>query len=122
MAALLRAYFRLQLRDDPRTTQDKIVSKLSALGVSLDATVSPLLAVLDSPIEEAAWHALSAAHCRRRMLDAIVRLLLRASEIEPLLIVVEDLHWLDAESQSVLDSLVDSLLGARILLLVTYRP
>ena len=122
VAALLRAYFRIQLRDDGRATQDKIVSRLSALGLSLDATVSPLLAVLDVPIEEAAWQALSAAQCRRRILDAVVRVLLRASELEPLLLVVEDLHWLDAESQAVLDALVDGLLGARVLLLVTYRP
>ncbi len=122
VAALLRAYFRIQLRDDHRATQDKIVSRLSALGLSLDATVSPLLAVLDVPIEEPAWHALSAVQCRRRILDAVVRVLLRASEVEPLLVVAEDLHWLDAESQAVLDAVVDSLLGARVLLLVTYRP
>jgi class 3 adenylate cyclase len=122
VAALVRAYFRIQLRDDHRATQDKIVGRLSALGLSLDATVSPLLAVLDVPVEDPGWQALSAAQCRRRILDAVVRVLVRASEVEPLLIVVEDLHWLDAESQAVLDALVDSLLGARVLLLVTYRP
>jgi len=122
VAALVRAYFRIQLRDDHRATQDKIVGRLSALGLSLDATVSPLLAVLDVPVEDPGWQALSAAQCRRRILDAVVRVLVRASEVEALLIVVEDLHWLDAESQAVLDALVDSLLGARVLLLVTYRP
>ena len=50
------------------------------------------------------------------------RLLLRQSQVQPLLLIVENLHWLDAGTQAVLDSLVESLPTARILLLVNYRP
>ena len=50
------------------------------------------------------------------------RLLLRESQIQPLLLVVEDLHWIDAQTQVMLDSLVESLPMARVLLLVSYRP
>ena len=50
------------------------------------------------------------------------RLLLRESQEQPLLLVFEDLHWIDAETQALLESLVDSLPTARILLLVNYRP
>src|SRR5213078_2788209 len=59
---------------------------------------------------------------RQLTLDAVKRLLLRESQVQPLLLVFEDLHWIDAETQAVLDSLVDSLPAARILLLVNYRP
>jgi predicted ATPase len=49
-------------------------------------------------------------------------LLLRQARKQPLLLIFEDLHWIDAETQAVLDSLVESLGSTRILLLVTYRP
>ncbi len=50
------------------------------------------------------------------------RLLLRESQEQPLLLVFEDLHWIDSETQAFLDSLVESLPAARVLLLVNYRP
>ncbi len=59
---------------------------------------------------------------RQRTLDALKRVLLRESQVQPLLLVFEDLHWIDAETQALLDSLVESLPTARLLLLVNYRP
>src|SRR5205823_5534926 len=59
---------------------------------------------------------------RQRTLAALKRVLLRESQVQPLLLVFEDLHWLDTETQALLDSLVDSLPTAQILLLVNYRP
>ena len=53
---------------------------------------------------------------------ALKRVLLRESQVQPLLLVFEDLHWIDAETQALLDSLVESLPTARLLLLVNYRP
>ena len=50
------------------------------------------------------------------------RLLLRESQAQPLLVVFEDLHWIDSETQALLDGLVESLPAARLLLLVNYRP
>jgi tetratricopeptide (TPR) repeat protein len=48
--------------------------------------------------------------------------MLRESQVQPLLLVFEDLHWIDSETQAMLDSLVESLPTARLLLLVNYRP
>jgi hypothetical protein len=59
---------------------------------------------------------------RRRTLEAIKHLLLRESQVQPLCLIFEDLHWIDAETQALLDSLVESLPTARLLLLVNYRP
>ena len=59
---------------------------------------------------------------RQRTLDAVKRLLLRESQAQPLVLVFEDLHWIDCETQALLDSLVDSLGSMRVLLLVNYRP
>ena len=68
------------------------------------------------------WQALDPPQRRQRTLDAVKRLLLRESQVQPLLVVFEDLHWIDAETQAFLDSLVESLPTARLLLLVNYRP
>jgi ABC-type transport system substrate-binding protein len=59
---------------------------------------------------------------RQRTLAELKRVLLRESQVQPLLLVFEDLHWIDAEPQAMLDSLVESLPTAYILLLVNYRP
>src|SRR5436309_8927289 len=74
------------------------------------------------PVEDPAWQALDPPQRRQRILDAVKRLLLRESQGQPLLVVFEDLHWIDGETQAVLDSLVESLGSARLLLLVSYRP
>ena len=81
---------------------------------------SPSLS-LSSP-EECFQQALDPLQRRQRTLDAIKRLLLRESQVQPLLLVCEDLHWIDTETQAVLDSLIESLPTARCLLLVDYRP
>jgi tetratricopeptide (TPR) repeat protein len=59
---------------------------------------------------------------RRRTLEAIKRILLRESLNQPLMIIFEDLHWIDSETQALVNLLVDSIVNARILLLVNYRP
>src|SRR5947207_4624501 len=59
---------------------------------------------------------------RQRTLAALKRVLLRESQVQPLLLVFEDLHWIDTETQALLESLVESLPTARLLLLVNYRP
>src|SRR5436190_19469235 len=74
------------------------------------------------PVEDPAWQALDPPQRRQRILDAIKRLLLRESQRQPVLLVFEDLHWIDDETQVLLDHLVDMLPTARLLLLVNYRP
>ena len=59
---------------------------------------------------------------RRRTLEAIKRIIIRESLKQPLVVIFEDLHWIDAETQELLDLLVDSVASARILMLVNYRP
>jgi len=81
-----------------------------------------VLALLDMPVDDHAWQALNPPQRRQRTLDALKRLVLRESQVQPVLLVCENLHWIDTETQAVLESLVDSLPTARLLLLVNYRP
>lgn len=119
---LLRGYFKIQGRDDHREIRERVTGKLLTLDETLRATLPSVLSLLDVPVEDAQWRALDPPQRRARALDAVKRLLLRESQVQPVLLVVEDLHWIDAETQALLDGLVDSLPPARLLLLVNYRP
>jgi class 3 adenylate cyclase/tetratricopeptide (TPR) repeat protein len=119
---LLKSYCGIEDRDDPRRIREKLTGKLLSLDPALQSMLPPLLALLDVPADDPAWQALDPPQRRQRTLDAAKRLLLRESQEQPLLLVFEDLHWIDAETQALLDSLVDSLPTARVLLLVNYRP
>ena len=119
---LLKGYFKIQDRDDLREIREKVTGKLLTLDRALEPTLPALLALLDVPVDDAAWQTLDPAQRRQRTLDAVRRLLLREAREQPLLLIFEDLHWIDGETQALLDSLVDSLGSARLLLLVNYRP
>ena len=119
---LLKAYCQVQERDAPRAIRERVAGKLLMLDRALEPLLTPLLALLDVPIEEAAWDTLDPPQRRQRTLEAVKRLLLRESQIQPLLLIFEDLHWIDTETQALLDGLIESLPTARILLLVNYRP
>jgi class 3 adenylate cyclase/tetratricopeptide (TPR) repeat protein len=119
---LLRRYFEIESRDDPRKIREKVTGKVLTLAPALGPVVPALLALLDVPVDEASWHALDPLQRRQQTLDAVKRLLLRESEVQPLVVVFEDLHWIDGETQTLLESLVESLPAARLLLLVNYRP
>jgi tetratricopeptide (TPR) repeat protein len=119
---LLKGYFEVQDRDDLRTIREKVTGKLLTLDRALEATLPALLGLLDVPVDDVSWQRLDPAQRRQQTLDAVRRLLLREAREQPLLLIFEDLHWIDGETQALLDSLVESLGSARLLLLVNYRP
>jgi class 3 adenylate cyclase/tetratricopeptide (TPR) repeat protein len=119
---LLHTYFRIENRDDHRTMREKLMGKLLALDEGLRPTLPALLSLLDVPVDDPGWEGLDPPQRRYRILDAVRRLLLRESQVQPVLAIFEDLHWVDPETQAFLDSLVESLPTARLLLLVNYRP
>jgi class 3 adenylate cyclase/tetratricopeptide (TPR) repeat protein len=120
---LLRGYFGVQQLDDLRQIREKVTGKLLALDDSLKPTLPALLALLDVPVDDAfGWRKLDPGQRRQETLDAVRRLLICEARQQPLLLVFEDLHWTDSETQALLDALVESLKSARLLMLVNYRP
>ena len=119
---LLKAYFGIEVMTTRASGAKRSPASSSPLERALEPTLPAFLALLEVPVEDQQWHALDPQQRRQRTLDALKRLLLRESQVQPLCVVFEDLHWIDAETQAVLDSLLDSLPTARILLLVNYRP
>jgi DNA-binding NtrC family response regulator/class 3 adenylate cyclase/tetratricopeptide (TPR) repeat protein len=119
---LLKNYFKIQDRDDLREIRERVTGKLLALDHTLGPTLPALLALLDVPVDDTSWHRLDPAQRQRQTLDAVKRLLLREAHNQPLLLIFENLHWIDSETQALLDGLVEILGSARLLVLVNYRP
>jgi predicted ATPase len=119
---LLRSYFQIEDRDDEREARAKVTGRLLTLDRTLASTSPEFLTLLDVPVDDTEWQTVDPPQRRRRTLEAVKRLLLRESHVQPLLVVFENLHWADSETQAVLDDLVESVPAARVLLLVNYRP
>src|SRR6516164_8420690 len=119
---LLKDYFRIGDQDDERTQREKITGRVLALDRALEAAMPYLFALLGiqdpgSPLDE-----MDSTVRRQRTREAIKSLIHRESLNRTLLLIFEDLHWVDAETKSLLDLLGDSIGTAPILMMVNYRP
>ena len=119
---LLKRYCHVDDGDDVRTIRAKVTGQVFTLDETLQDTLPALLALLDAVPDDSPFLQLDPPQRRQRTLDGLKRVLLRESQVQPLLLVFEDLHWIDTETQALLDNLVESLPTARLLLLVNYRP
>ena len=112
----------MEEQDDPRTIRAKVTGQVITLDEALQETIPALLSLLEALPAESPFLTLDPPQRRRRTLTALKRVQLRESQVQPLLLVFEDLHWIDAGTHALLDSLIDSLPTAHLLLLVNYRP
>ena len=119
---LLKRYSHVEEHDDTRTIRAKVTGQVVTLDPALQDAIPALLALLDAMPQDSPFLTLDPPQRRQRTLDALKRVFLRESQGQPLLLVFENLHWIDAETQAFLDGLVESLPTARILLVVNYRP
>src|SRR4029453_5540907 len=119
---LLNTYFQLGTRDDEGQMRARVTNKLRTLDLALEPILPPLLALLDVPVDDRTWQALDPPQRRQQTLDALTRLLVRESQVQPVLLVCDNLHWLDTETQAFLESPVDSLPTVPLPPLVNYRP
>jgi tetratricopeptide (TPR) repeat protein len=119
---LLKNYFRIADQDDERARREKITGKVLALDRSLEDTLPYLFALLRVEESGTTLRDMDPAVRRRRTREAIKSLVHRESLNQTLLLIFEDLHWVDAETQALLDLLADSIGTARILMMVNYRP
>jgi hypothetical protein len=119
---LLRNYCDISDDNDERKRREKVARKIVMLDRALEDTLPYLFTLLaiaegDDPLAQ-----MDGQIKKRRTQEAIKRILLRESLNQPLIVIFEDLHWMDAESLEVLNLLADSLESEKILLLVNYRP
>src|SRR5499433_1340916 len=119
---LLKSYFQIQPQDEERTRKEKVVGKVLILDRSLEDILPYLFSLLGIEDPGSSLQQMDAQIRRRRTLEALKRLFLRESLNQPLILIFEDLHWIDTETQGFLDTLSDSVASAKLLLLVNYRP
>jgi class 3 adenylate cyclase/tetratricopeptide (TPR) repeat protein len=119
---LLRVYFHITPDDDARTRREKVAGRIAMLDPGLEDTrpyVFALLGIVEG-IDPLAG--INEQIRRRRTQEAVKRVLLRESLNQPVMLIFEDLHWIDGETQGFLNLLAEGVANASLLLLVNYRP
>ena len=119
---LLRDIFRVDDLEEPSQVATRVEHDVAALGKGLTSITPALQSVLEVPVVDRAWNDLDTRLRRRRVIDAVKMLCHAKARANPLVIVFEDLHWIDSESQAILDGLIDSIAATRIAILATFRP
>src|SRR5208282_1856630 len=119
---LLHSYFKIVSQDDQRTRREKIAGRIAILDRSLEDVIPYLHSLLGIAEASDPLAQIDAQTRKRRTLDAIKRILLRESLNQALMVIFEDLHWVDESTQAFLNLLADSIGTAKVLLLVNYRP
>ena len=122
LTELLKAYFQIQPTDDERTRRQKIIGQVLELDRSLEGMLPYLFALLGIEEGPSSLQQMDAQIRRTRTFDALKQLFLRESLNQPVLLICEDLHWIDTETQGFLDSLTESVASANVILLTNYRP
>ena len=119
---LLKSYFRIEPSDDERPRREKVGGKVLMLDRSLEDTLPYLFALLGIEEHPSPLQQMDLQIRRQRTFAALKKLFLRESLNQPLVLIFEDLHRIDSETQGFLDTLSESVASAKILLLVNYRP
>lgn len=119
---LLKNYFQIAPPDDERRRREKVMGRVLALDRALESTLPSLFSLLGIAEPSATLQDVDPRVKRQRIFEAVKQLLVRESLNQPLVLLFEDLQWLDAETQDFLVFLSESLASARVLLLVNYRP
>jgi len=119
---LLRSYFRIESPDDERTRREKVTGKVLTLDRSLEDTLPYLFALLGIEEQPSPLQQMDPQIRRKRTFEALKKLFLRESLNQPLILIFEDLHWIDGETQGFLAVLSESVASAKLLLLTNYRP
>jgi class 3 adenylate cyclase/tetratricopeptide (TPR) repeat protein len=122
LKTLLRHWCEIDDSGDYAAATEAVRRALKAVGEPLLGDLSPICSLLDLPVEDPGWEQLDPQMRQRRIVGSVCNLLIALSQARPLVIHVEDLHWIDAETRSVLEELSRRIGEATCLLLVTARP
>ncbi len=121
LVEILKRLYRIQDTETAAEARARVAAALPG-DAGADSLGPPILDLLEVLPPDDEFRKVEPAQRRKRTHDALRRVLLTASFEQPLCLIIEDLHWIDTETREVLDSLVNSLTGSRLLLLVSYRP
>jgi len=118
---ILKSYFGIKDDDKEAEIKEKLKRTLDALDENLQTGLAPFEELLSVKVDSAEFTALDPQQKRERTFEAIRNLFVRISQDRPLIIAVEDLHWIDRTSEDFLDYLIGWLTNCKIMLLLMYR-
>lgn len=118
----LKEYFEIRPEDDAASRRERVRSRLVQLDPSFEQSLPYIFSLLGTAENPGLLRAMETRTRRRRTHEAIRQIVSTASLRQPVILIIEDLQWIDDETQALLDLLVESISGARILMLVDYRP
>jgi len=118
---ILKSYFRIKGEDREFIINKKIKEKTLALDEKLAYIIPPIQNLLSLKVNNESYLALKPTKKREKTFEALRDLFVRASQEKPLILVVDDLHWIDKTSEEFLDYLIGWLANVRILLILLYR-
>jgi len=119
---VLRSNFLISESDTDAGIIDKVKNDIKAFEENESLTVPyilELLSVKNSGITELS---LSPEVLKKRIIEALIRILIKGSQIKTLIIAIEDLHWVDNSTEELFKSLLSTISGVRIFIIFTYRP
>jgi len=119
---ILRNFFDISEGEEETISKDKLEYKLSYLNGQLAHILPPLQELLSITVDDESYLSLEPAQRRERVFESIRYLLMAESQQRPLILAVEDLHWIDKTSEEFLSSFIEGLPGSPILLILLYRP
>jgi predicted ATPase len=120
--AMLRHACGLTTAEPPVASAVKVCQRLARVGMTPEDWAPYLLRLLDVPIESDPLATLSPQAIRAHTTEILVQMACQGARRQPLVLAVENLHWIDPNSEAVLTALVERLAGTSILLLTTFRP
>jgi class 3 adenylate cyclase len=117
---LLRDYFGLRVKEAADISRRRVLDQLAALPVSeqLSSVLLELLGLAD-PLQAAVK---LDPKTRKTLLLDFVRTLPRSPRVPTAVVIIEDLHWIDAASEEFVEALADAVVGTTTLVVVNFRP
>lgn len=119
---LIRAIFGIGIDDTPHAVAKRVREEIDLLDPALSEFLPPIFSLLDLSTDDQAWNKLEPSERRHEIIEAIKTLIFCQARHTPLVILIEDVHWMDAETKLVLHHLLAVLRGASVLLIMTQRP
>ena len=118
---LLQGLFDIDDADPASVAAEKVIAAQARRGFD-ERLLDPVLAAMDLPARDPLWTAISPSERSRRLREGVVALLLSLAAFKPIVLLIEDLHWIDLESEAIVVRLSEALQAGRLLMILTCRP
>lgn len=119
---VLRSYFGIVEGERETIIRKRVAERVLKLDKKLVRTLPPLQDLLSLKVEDEGYLKLDPKKRRERVFEALRDLLVRGSQVRPLILAVEDLHWIDKTTEDFLDYFIGWMANVSVMLVLLYRP